>query len=182
MTWNDGDFYDVSFAVNRSRRYHAKMRAFYQAWHDYTTAATAISGTSGFIAVISGAPIIAAWLTGIVGIASTLDLVFGFDKKAALHDGLCRRFTELASKIEELDATSENLRRIRELRLEIEKDEPTERRLIDLLAQNEECRARGVSPEKLLKISRMQRMFGYVFTFGLRNIEKQHDSQGAATN
>jgi hypothetical protein len=66
MTWADDGFYDVSFAVNRSRRYHAKMRAFYQACHDYTNAATAISGTSGFVAVMSSAPIAAAWLTGIV--------------------------------------------------------------------------------------------------------------------
>jgi hypothetical protein len=175
MTWNDDGYYEVSFAINKSRRYHAKMRAFYQSCHDYTTAATAISGTSGFIAVLAQSARLAAWLTAIVAIASTLDLVFGFDKKAAMYDGLCRRFTELASQIERWPATPDNLTRARERRLEIELDEPTERRLIDLIAQNEECRARGVAPDKLVRISRLQRMFGYVFTFGLKRIEDDHN-------
>jgi hypothetical protein len=156
------------------------MRAFYQASHDYTTAATAISGASGFIAVLSSASTIAAWLTAIVAVASTLDLVFGFDKKAATYDGLCRRFTDLAANIEELPATPDSLKKIREKRLEIEKDEPTERRIVDLLAQNEESRSRNVSPNKLLKISRAQRVFGYVITFGMKNIEDQYNNRDAS--
>jgi hypothetical protein len=182
MTWDDDGYYDVSFVVNRSRRYHAKMRAFYQSCHDYTTAATAISGTSGFIAVLANSSHLAAWLTAIVAIASTLDLVFGFDKKAAVHDVLCRRFTELASQIVEWNATPENLTKARERRLKIEADEPTERRIIDLIAQNEECRARGVELEKLLRISRLQRMLGYVFTFGLKRIEDDHREMSAETS
>jgi hypothetical protein len=177
MTWNNDGYYDVSFAINKSRRYHAKMRAFYQSCHDYTTAATAISGASGFIAVLAQSSRLAAGLTAIVAIASTLDLVFGFDKKAAIYDGLCRRFTELASQIEGWRPTPENLTKARERRLQIEADEPTERRIVDLMAQNEECRARGVSSDELLRISRLQRMFGYVFTFGLKRIEDDHTHQ-----
>ncbi len=176
MTWNDDGFYDVSFAVNKSRRYHAKMRAFYQASHDYATAATAISGTSGFVAVLADASTAAKVLTAIVAVASTLDLVFGFDKKASLHDNLCRRFTDLAAKIEDTKPTLENFHKIREERINIEKDKPTERRLIDLLAQNEECRARGIKdPGDLISLTRAQRYLGYIMTFGMRKIEAQHD-------
>jgi hypothetical protein len=139
MTWNDGEFYDVSFAINKSRRYHAKMRSFYQSCHDYSTAATALSGASGFVAVLSSAPTIATYLTAIVAISSTLDLVFGFDKKASIHDGLYRRFTALAGTLEELPATMPSLVRAKEQRLAIEIDEPTERRIIDLIAQNDEA-------------------------------------------
>jgi hypothetical protein len=176
MSWDDGDFYDVAFAIHRSRRYHAKMRAFYQTFHDYTTAATAISGASGFVAIVADAAVIAKVLTAIVAIASSLDLVFGFDKKAALHDGLCRRFTDLAARLEEWDQTIENLRRAKEARLEIEKDEPSEKRLIDLIAQNEESRSRGVSTDKLVKLTWWQRRFGYLFTFGMKEIEAQYSS------
>ncbi len=173
MSWDDDGFYDASFAINKSRRYHAKMRAFYQAAHDYSTAATAISGTSGFVAVLAWAPRVALALTAIVAISSTLDLVFGFDKKALVHDGLCRRFTALAAKIEDTPATLENLCKVKEARLEIEMDEPTERRLIDLIAENEECRARGVEEKELVVLTNKQRYFGYIITFGMDKIEAQ---------
>ncbi len=104
------------------------MRAFYQGCHDYTTAATAISGTSGFVAVLSNAPKLAAWLTAVVALASTLDLVFGFDKKAVVHDALCRRFTELAAKIEAMSATEDNLIKAKEQRLAIEVTIPRQSR------------------------------------------------------
>lgn len=155
------------------------MRAFYQACHDYTTAATAISGTSGFVAVLAHAPVVAGVLTAIVAMASTADLVFGLDKKACLHDTLCRKFTDLALKIEESEPNATNLRKIREARLEIERDEPTERRLVDLLAQNDESRARGCEPTDQVTITKWQRRLGYVFTIGLKSAEDEHNARRA---
>jgi hypothetical protein len=170
--WNDGDFYDASFSVHKSRRYHAKMRAFYRNLYDLTVAATALTGSAAFVSLIGDSSWLAKWLTGIVAIASTLELVFGLSKKADIHDSLCRRFTELAADIERKEATEENLQEVRARRLMIERDEPTERRLIDLLAQNEECRSRGVSPDDLVPITMPQRVLGYVWTFGMSRIDK----------
>ena len=169
--WKDGDFYDCSFSVHKSRRYHAKMRAFYRTCYNLTVAATAVTGSAAFVSLLGSATMLAKWLTGVVAIASTLELVFRLSKKADLHDDLCRRFTKLAADMEKMEPTNENLQNARAQRLLIERDEPTERRLIDLVAQNEESRARGVSPEDLVPISGPQRLFGYIFTFGMGRID-----------
>jgi hypothetical protein len=118
-------------------------------------------------------------LTGVVALASTLDVVFGFGKKENQHDQLCRRFTELAAMIAELTPTPENLRWARAERLRIEADEPTERRLVDLQAENEECRARGVDEEDHYPFTSFQRWFGYVATFGIWRIKAWHKARWA---
>lgn len=176
--WKGGDFYDCSFSVHKSRRYHAKMRAFYRNCYDLTVAATALTGSAAFVSLLGNTAALAQWLTGIVAIASTLELVFGLSKKADLHDNLCRRFTELAANMEKMDTTDENLQDARAQRLLIERDEPTERRLIDLLAQNEESRSRGVSPDDLVPLSRAQRVLGYFCTFGMSGIDKWWAQKG----
>lgn len=171
-SWNDGEYYFCSFAVHKSRRYHAKMRAFYQTCYDLTVAATAITGSAAFVSLFGDAPTLAKWLTGTIAIASTLELVFGFSKKAELHNRLCRRFTKLAASLEKMPVTTDSLITVRSKRLQIERDEPTEKRLIDLVAYNEESRSRGVSAENLVPISKYQRVFGYVCTFGLTKIDQ----------
>lgn len=172
--WNEGACYAASFSIHKSRRYHAKMRAFYRGCYDLTTAATAITGSGAFVALIGspGSDQLAKWLTGIVALSSTMNLVFGFAKKADIHDALCRRFTELAAKLEEWPATEESLQRARAERLAIEKDEPTEKRLVDLQARNEEARARNCHPDDLVPLSWAQYWLGYVATFGIRRLEK----------
>ncbi|MGB8275287.1 MAG: hypothetical protein WCF16_08490 [Alphaproteobacteria bacterium] len=170
--WTAGDFYYVSLGVHKSRRYHAKLRDFYRGCHHFAVAATAITGTSAFVALFSNAPGIAKWLTAGIAIVSTLDLVIAFSERADQHDDLNRRFTELAAKMAEWEPTEGNYRQACAERIRIEKDETTERRLVDLMAQNDETRARGANPDDLVPLNWWQYRFGYFFTFGMRRLEK----------
>jgi hypothetical protein len=89
-----------------------------------------------------------------------------------MHEALARRFTDLSSKIAGWEPVPQNLKKARSERLRIEKDEPPVKRLIDLQAQNEEVRARGISDDHCVPLSRFQRAFGYVWTFGMPRLEK----------
>lgn len=149
------------------------MRAFYVGLSNYVLSGNAILGAGAFIALIGGnKTILAQILIGFVAAGSALDTVLGFGKKAKLHDDLCRRFTELAAQIAEWDATEQNYRKACAERLRIEKDEPTEKRLIDLQARNDELRARGYSSDNLVPLSKWQRGLGYLVTFGMARLER----------
>lgn len=175
--WNEGEYYPTSFAVGKSRRYHAKMARFYRGCHHFGVASSALTGTSAFVALVSDAPGIAQWLTGIVAFAATLDLVFAFSERADKQEHLRRKFTELAACIVEWKPTPENLARARAERLRIEAEDSSERRLVDLQAENEEARARGMPPEDLVPLSRAQRWLGYVATFGMKRLEDWHNQR-----
>ena len=175
--WSDDGYYDVCFSVERCRRYHAKMQAYYDWCYNLTRAATALTGTASFFTLLAGGTEIAKYLTGVVAAAASLDSVFRFNRKARSHEALARRFTELSSKIAGWEPVPQNLKKARTERLRIEKDEPPVRRLIDLQAQNEECRARDMPAEKMVPLSRFQRTFGYVGTFGMRRLESWQAAQ-----
>jgi hypothetical protein len=173
VSCTEDDYYDASFGVHKCRRYHAKLRDFYQAAYNYTVAANAFAASGAFIAVLGSLPILAGILSGTVALASLLESIFRYEQKARYHQDLCRRFTEPAAEIELMPATAENLARVRARRLEIEADETAEKRLIEILAANEEGRARGVPEAKLQPLSWCQCHFGYFKTFGMRRLEQR---------
>lgn len=175
--WDDGAYYDICFAIEKSRRYHTKMRDFYDWWHHLARVTTALTGTASFFVLLANGFGIAKWLTAFVAMAAAIDSVFRFEKKARRHDGLYRRFTALSARMASWRATQSNLTKARAGRLNIEVDEPPLRRLVDLMAQNEECRARGVGDEDMIPLSRPQRIFGYVFTFGMQRLENWHNQR-----
>ena len=177
--WSEDGYYDLCFAVERCRRYHAKMQAFYDWCYHLTRAATALTGTASFFVLLAQGTEIAKYLTGIVAAAAALDSVFRFNRKARAHEALSRRFTDLSSKIAAWEPIPANLKRARAERLKIEKDEPPVRRLVDLQAQNEECRSRGLPKIDLVPLNRAQRMFGYVFMFGMTRLETWHEKHAA---
>jgi hypothetical protein len=136
-------------------------------------AANAFGASGAFVAVIGSQSVVAAIQTGAVALASLFESIFKYENRARAHHDLCVRFTRLAEEIERLPATPENLALVRAKRLEIEADEPSEKRLVERMASIEEARARGVSEENLEKLTRAQRNFGYITTFGLHRLEKQ---------
>lgn len=173
MSWNDGDYYYASFAVHKCRRYHARLRDFYRSAHNLILIANIVASSGAFVALLGSLPWLATVLSGLVAVASLCDYVFQTEKTSALHAELCRKFTGLAADIEGLEETPDNLRRVRAKRLKIEADEPSEKRLVDLWAQREEERARGVEEARLIPLSRLQRSFlGCMFTFGMRRLER----------
>ena len=178
--WSEGDHYNLSFAINKSRRYHSLLRAHYQSLHDLSTAISAIAGSGTFIALLkSDVPLLAKWLAGFVAVSTTLDTVFRFSKKASLHDGLSRRFTELAASIEGLEPNDVNLARVSKKRILIEKDEPPEKTIVNLIAQNDEARARGVADHDLFDFTLLERLLGRFFAFNVAGIVRRRDLKRA---
>ena len=179
-TWNDSPYYLLSLAVHKSRRYHSKMQHFNQSVNDIFSALNAVLGAGAFMSLIGGNETLwAKILIGAVALFSAIDSVAGFGKKAALYGELSSKFTELAAKIEIWTAIPEHLQLARAERLRIEKDEPPVKRLIDLVAQNEERRSRGYGPEQMVPLSMLQKLFGYLFTFGMSKIDKWDDAKSA---
>ncbi len=177
MTWDDDRYYDISYAVHRSRRYHAYLRDHYRSLHDGISVLTVFGASSAFFALLGNLTEIATGLTAIIGLGSLIDLLLGFGKKSELHNDLCRRFTNLAANIESWDATPENLTKARSARVRIECDEPSIKRLVDLMADNDEAKSRGVGSEFLVPLSWWQRKFGCFFTFGMSRLDKWRAEQ-----
>ncbi len=174
MTWDDDDYYYASFAVNKCRRYHALLRDFYQGAYNWTVGANAFAGSGAFVAILTHAPTWApATLSGIFALAAIFESIFRYEHRARTHHALCVRFTELAAELELLPANPENLAHVRAKRIEIEADETEVKRLVEIRAANDECRARGVPEAKLERLSRMQCWFGPIFTFGLPRLERE---------
>ena len=174
MSWNDGEYYDAAFGINKSRRYHALLRDFYQSAYNWTVALNAVAGSAAFVAILAHAPTWApATLSGLFALAATLESIFRYERRARAHHDLCVRFTRLAAEMEKLAATPENLACVRAKRLEIEADETEVKRLVEIRAMNEESRARGVPEARLASLNSMQRWFGAVFTFGLPRLERE---------
>lgn len=139
------DIYSLTFSVNKSIRYHSKRRQFFDYWHSCCDALTAISGSSAFVALLSEKPSvhIALWLSAIVAISTSCDLVIGLSKKGQQYDDLKKRFSRLLNEIIIGDHTMENLVKWKSERISIEKDEPTFLTLLNTICHNEECIALG---------------------------------------
>ena len=173
--WDGDGYYEASFGIHKSRRYHAKLRDFYQAAYNYTTAANAFAASGAFIAILGSLTVIAGTLSAIVALASFFDNIFKYENKARAHHDLCSRFTRLAAEMEQMAETPDNLAAVRAKRLLIEADEPSDKRLVELMA----ARSRGVAEAKLYRLSRPQCWFGYIWTFGLHRLEKEKAAREA---
>src|SRR5258708_9419045 len=106
-------YYDVCFSIERARRYHSKMRAFYEWCHNLARVAMALSGTASFFVVLAKDLDLAKYLTGVVAAGASIDSVFRFERKARLHDQLAKEFTALAARIAEWEPVAANLKKAR---------------------------------------------------------------------
>jgi hypothetical protein len=167
-----GQIYDLSFSVHKSRRYHEKLFAFYGAWRDWMKIVTVIAGSGAFFLLTADSKVAAEFMTAFVALWAVLDIVIKPDKKAEKHSELLKGFTSLAAQIEEMPHTSEAYKQLAASRLRLEESEPPCKRLVDLQARNDECRARGFPPDDLVPLSRWQRYLGYFATFGMARLEQ----------
>lgn len=166
-----GEFYDLDFSVHRSRRYHEKLCAFYGVWRDWLKIISVVAGSGVFILLLAQASKVAELIAAFVAAWAILDYVIEPAKTADKHCDLGQKFTDLAIEIARAPRTREALGSLLAKRLEIERSEPPCKRLVDLQARNEECRARGFPPEDIVPLSRAQRYLGYFFTFGMSRLE-----------
>ncbi|KQS55918.1 hypothetical protein ASG17_07660 [Brevundimonas sp. Leaf363] len=151
------------------------MREFYRRIADLITAISAVSGSGAFVALflVDRTTLIAKILMAVVGVTSTLNLVYGFAKKADLHDKLTKDFTKLAADMALWPADDEHLHQARSRRITIEADEPHVRQLINLRAQNDEWRARGVPEDRMCPLTKRQKSWwlAYFMDWGLAELE-----------
>jgi hypothetical protein len=165
------DFYDLDFSVQKSRRYHEKLAAFYGVWRDWIKIVSVIAGSGVFLLLLASATRFAEVFAAFVALWAILDYVIKPAEKADDHSELGQKFTDLAIRIAKSPRTPEAVGELSATRMEIEKCEPPCKRLVDLQARNDECRARDFPPEDIIPLSRWQRWFGYFATFGMPRIE-----------
>lgn len=80
----------------------------------------------------------------------------------------------LAASMAEWEPSLRNHRRACAERIRIEAEEPTERRLIDLRAHNDELASRGVPEGRLVPLDFWQQSFlAYLFDFGLPSLRSR---------
>ena len=177
-----GRFYDLDFSIHKSRRYHEKLAAFYAAWRDRMRVVTVIAGSGAFFVVVNEYKHAAEVITAFVALWAILDIIIMPDKKHDKHNEFCKRFTALAAKIERAGVSEDEYHELAAERLLLEVNEPPCKRLVDLEARNDECRARGFPPDDLVPLGCFQRALGYYFTFGMPRLERwkaQRQAQSA---
>jgi hypothetical protein len=166
------DIFHLDFSVRKSRRYHEKLCAFYGGWRDWGKIITVVASSGAAVLVFSGTKYLAELFVSIAGLWAVIDLLATPDKMAQQHCGLRDRFTELATKIELMPHTREDYRKLAAERLQIERDEPPCKRLVDIQARNEEMRSRDYPPEDLAPVNGVQRKVGYFFPIGMGRLER----------
>ncbi len=177
----EGDIFDLSFSINKSRRYHEMLCSFYGAWRDWMRIITAVAGSGAFLLVTAKVQGWAEVISAFVALWAVIDVVASPDKKAERHRKLGERFTQLAEKIAVSPHTKETYGANLAERLRIERDEPPCKRLVDLQARNDECRSRDFPPEREVPLNGWQRTLGYFFTFGMSRLERWSRAQRSAS-
>jgi hypothetical protein len=173
----DGDLEFLSFGIQKSRRYHERLCAFYQGWRDAMKIVAVISGSGAFFLIFSGQEHVAGIISAFVAMWAILDIIAGPDKKSDIHGELAKRFTMLGARLAAAKPDIETYNAILAERYSIEADEPPCKRIIDIISRNDECRARDYSADQIAPISTAQRYLGYFFTFGMGRLERWKEQQ-----
>lgn len=133
--------WDLLFNIHRSIRYHDKRKAFFELLHRGTNVITILfAGNVLFMATHPDAGGDPGWLTAIAlfgSILATIDLVIGYASRASLHSVLRQKFCDLEIAIRCTPEDNLDIAALTRQRLEIEKDEPSIYRALDLVCYNE---------------------------------------------
>lgn len=181
----DLEFHHLTFGVNKFCRYHEKLRTFYWWCSDFVKIVTVISG-SGIVALLFAEHAVAAgWFSAGIALLSLIDIVWSPGKTAQTHDAQYRAFKDLSAQIRTAKRTAQSLNRLQARRERIEISSPPIKRLVEIQARNDECRAQGYPPDCFVPLSAPQQLFGYFFTFGMAKLERwkaeQHKEGDAST-
>jgi hypothetical protein len=135
--------YKAEFGISRLIRYNGKRQRFFDGLHKSVLFINAVLGSSAFITIIAGRPIIAAWLTAVVAIASALDNVIGFSERARRYSEQRSRYYDLYCDLIATPSAKFKEDNFRERRLRIDRDSPPPKRVLDVISRNEEDVARA---------------------------------------
>ena len=142
------------FGIRRSVRYHNHRRRFYEMWNSVTITFAAVTsaaaGTAFSFEIVGWLAWLPAVASFLVALFSALDLGIGTASSANLHAELARKFIELEKRFAHgKELSDEEYENIVRDRLEIEANEPTVLRLLDIMCHFELLRAQGDRREHL---------------------------------
>ena len=169
----DTEFYQQLFGVRRSVRYHQRRRSCFEFWHGCIAAVQVVSGSSAVAALLAERAALSAigiYLAAIPPLLAAVDLAFGTTRRATLHAGLGRQFSQLEADMVPHEAiqavTPAALADFKKRRLVIEADEPPKLRVVDLLSHNDLVRG-TYTHGQLYRIGLVRRALGHVFDVGV---------------
>lgn len=134
--------HELRFDAQRSIRYHARRRAWFETWHNITLIVAMFASSAAAAAAFRGLPLASMAFSAGVALLLAADVVIGFSRKAALHNSLQQRFAGIEQRIPVLRELSEaEFETLRARQIEVEQEEPPVKRLLDVLCHFENWRA-----------------------------------------
>lgn len=159
------ELFRLEFGVDVSLRYHAKRRAWYEAWHNFGMAAAVLSATAAFATVLKNSET-GKWIALGLAAITAMDLIVGFNRKASIHTDLYQRFSALLEQIvSEPNPDSAQVRIWRAARTRIEADEPPQKSTLNVICHNEAAVVRRVGPEDQYHVSWLEHRLSPMFSF-----------------
>lgn len=166
------------FDVRRSVRYHERRRNFYETWNLTTSALSLLFGSAAIYLVLKDHETLTVIAAAVVAVASTVDLVVNTSRMAHLHSDLCRRFIELEkTMVLHANRTTDDYNRIWAARLDIEKDEPPIKRIVDIICHNELVFAGGYDESCYQPIPLYKRLSAHCFNWNYRPVSAPQGSR-----
>ena len=147
--------FKLEYGISRLIRYNGKRQRFFDGLHRIVLFINAVLGSSAFVTIVSGQPLIAAWLTAVVAIASSLDNVIGFSERARKFSEQRTRYYDLYCELLAVDVREYKEDFFRAKRLRVDSDSPPTRKVLDIISRNEEDIFRGYSFEDTIHISQV---------------------------
>jgi len=177
----------LRFNIDRSCRYHARRRSFFDLWHRVIMFLVILLGSAAFSDALSiigrGGGDSAKVLAFIAALLAALDLVVGFSHRARDHALLYMRFMDLAVEIANaVEPSVQELSRWNAKRYTIEKDEPPEYRALNFACYNEAVVARGSSPEACVPLSWWQKLWMHFWRFSGMDGRSVRERRNSAPN
>lgn len=146
------------FGANKSLRYLAKRRAFFDALHRTSMALSFVGGSAALVALIgdqtTAAKLVAVFLT----LNAMFDLAIGYSARARAYDELYRRWSNLLAEItREGSPDDDKIRDWLAERVHIQSDEPTPISVLNIVCHNEEAVAQGYEDDHVYRVWWWQR-------------------------
>ena len=133
----------LNFAVEKSMRYHQRMRGFCERYHRFNMFLIIIFGSAAFSKVFDWSE----YLGAAAAVLAAIELVWGLSHRARDHGMLHRRFSDLAIDIRTTSPSSDSYEKWVKERINIEADEQPIYWALEADCDNEVRRAWGKDKE-----------------------------------
>ncbi len=164
---------------DRSVRYHAARRAFFDIWHHWMMVGVLVSGSAA-VASLSGIFGLDEVWTALLMLGPTsvgaVQLVWGLTHKARDHEILARRWLDLAKRIRVEEANPESIREWRSEMMGIHADEPPVYHAVNAECHNATVQAVGAGSEHAQRISGWRRALRHWLRFSTTDFPLQGDA------